>query len=94
MASTQLQTWLLKKQVSDLQDELAETKDFVELQTTKNDQLQEKNSTSLEALLATEFQRKLSVVHELQAQLATRHQEIQTLQTKLHMRRQQMSEKN
>eukprot|EP00066_Takifugu_rubripes_P026011 XP_011615277.1 PREDICTED: kinectin-like [Takifugu rubripes] len=92
-SSTELHILSLEKQVSDLQNELAEAKDFVELQRTKNNQLREKNWSAMEALSATEsmVRGKLCKVNKLQAQLVAKDQEVQTLQVQLEKRTQELT---
>lgn len=94
--SADLQTFFLekKKQVSELQNELAITNSFLERQRIRNSQLRETNWRAMEALSATHsmVQGKLGKVQELQAQLVVKNQEIQMLQVKLEKRTQELSE--
>lgn len=90
--STELQTWSLEKQVSDLQKELATMNNSLDFKRRKNNQLREKNLSAMEALSATEsvVQGKLRDVHKLQGQVVVKDQKIQVQQDELETRTQEL----
>lgn len=87
LPSPESQILLLEKEkhVSDLQEQMTETKGSVERQREKKTELQEENRVETEALSASEsmFQGKIGKLHELQALLVVKDQKIQMLQDEL-----------
>lgn len=93
--SAELRTSLLRRQVSNPQNELADTKSILKRQRRKNNRLwMKKHRTKLEALIATKtvLQRELGKVQELQARLAVKDQEIRMVQTSLETRTKELGE--